>query len=93
MSPGRAGLDLVYIIWRKRQTLQLDRDGYYAVGCAHEMVYSIETAYARLLDFDGCAFGFQLRLHRLGLFLVYALLHRLRSAIDQVLGFLQTQSG
>src|ERR1700739_4504696 len=46
-----------------------------------------------LLQLDLGAALFQLLLHRLGVGLGHAFLHGLRSALDQVLGFLQAQTG
>ena len=47
----------------------------------------------RLLDFDLGACVFELLLERFGISLGNAFLDRLRSAIDQILGFLQAQAG
>jgi len=47
----------------------------------------------QLLDVNLGAGGFELLLQRFGVGLVHAVLHGLRRAFDQVLGFLQAQAG
>src|ERR1041385_3536660 len=48
---------------------------------------------SQLLDLDAGAGFFQLRLDRVGLLLVHALLDRLRSRVDEVLGLLEAKAG
>lgn len=46
-----------------------------------------------LLDFDGCASFFELRLDGFCVFLADFFFQRLRSAVDQFLRFLQAETG
>src|SRR5258708_738624 len=46
-----------------------------------------------LFQLDGRSRFLELRLDRVGLFLVHALLHRLRSRVDEVLGLLEAETG
>ena len=46
-----------------------------------------------LLDFDSCASFVQLLLQRVGISLGHAFLNSLGSAVNQILGFFQAQTG
>ena len=48
--------------------------------------------FGTLLDFDHCAFGFQLGLELRGLVLRHVFLHALRSAVHEILGFLEAET-
>src|SRR5664279_3692164 len=52
-----------------------------------------EAERLELLDLDGGAGLFELGLDRVGLFLVHALLDRLGSRVDEVLGLLEAETG
>src|SRR5690606_24949634 len=64
----------------------------------HERAGALERSPAprkgtRLLDLDLGASFFELLLQRFGISLRHAFFHSLRSAVDQVFGFLQAQAG